>query len=191
MDRDTSPSSTRTAGRTAASRRVAIVAADGVHEPSLRRMLDSLAAQGAHGKIVGPRVGCLWGSQGCCFPVELSLRTASAASFDAVYVPGGEPSVAALAALRDAVDFVIEACELGKAIAATGEAVALVAAAAGVRPPDPGVEETTTADPGLVLDVRGLSDRALGLFITAIDVRGNERDRLVAAGAEKREEAAP
>jgi catalase len=189
MDSDTLESRART-GRTAVSRKVAILAADGVDEPSLRRMLDSLAAQGAQGKIVGPRVGCAWGSEGSCFPVEFSLRAASALSFDAVYVPGGEPSVAAFAAARAAVDFVIEAYDLGRAIAATGEAVALVSAATGVLPPDPCVEDASTADPGLVLDVRGLSDRALGQFIAAIDAHASARDRLVPAAAAEGEQRA-
>jgi catalase len=191
MDSNTLPSRARIAARTTVSRRVAILAADGVHEPSLRRMLDSLAALGACGKILGPRVGCAWGSEGSCFPVEISLRAASATSFDAVYVPGGEPSVETLAAARGGVDFVIEAYDLGRPIAATGEAVALVAAATGVLPPDPSVDDAGTSDPGLVLDVRGLSDRALGQFVTAIDAPGSERDSFVAAAAAAgRDEAA-
>jgi hypothetical protein len=49
------------------------------------------------------RLGYLAASEGGEFPIEYSLLTASSVLFDAIYVPGGEESVRALAAERDAV----------------------------------------------------------------------------------------
>ena len=61
--------------------------------------------------------------------------TASSVLFDAVYVPGGARSVAALTAERDAIDFVTEAYRHCKPLAATGEGIELLRACEGVLGP--------------------------------------------------------
>ena len=71
----------------------------------------------------------LKGADGDELPIDFSLLTASSVLFDAVYVPGGAESVAALSAERDAVEFVTEAYRHCKPIAATGEGVDLLRAA--------------------------------------------------------------
>ena len=55
--------------------------------------------------------------------------TRSSVLFDAVYVPGGEASIAALKQLPDALRFIDEAYKHGKPIAASNEGVELVKAA--------------------------------------------------------------
>jgi catalase len=62
---------------TIATRKVAILAADGVDEPSLTRMVKALTAAGALGKIVAPRLGYLKASGGGEFLIDFSLLTAS------------------------------------------------------------------------------------------------------------------
>jgi catalase len=117
---------------TVVTRRVAILASDGVDTESLKAVRDALTEAGAAGKIVAPRLGVLTGTDGDDLPIDFSLLTASSVLFDAVYVPGGTESVAALAAERDANEFLTEAYRHCKAIAAAGEGVDLVRAIPGI-----------------------------------------------------------
>jgi putative intracellular protease/amidase len=113
------------------SRKVAILAADGVDLDALQEMQDALREAGAAGKIVAKRIGILTGADGRERLIDHSLLTTSSVLFDAVYVPGGASSVAALCGDPDAVAFVAEAYEHGKAIAATGEGLDLLLACGG------------------------------------------------------------
>jgi len=72
---------------------------------------------------------------------DFSLLTASSVLFDAVFVPGGKKSVAALVAERDAVEFVTEAFRHCKTIGASGEGMDLLRTCPGVPLPngDPGI----------------------------------------------------
>jgi putative intracellular protease/amidase len=115
----------------ARSRKVAILAADGVDLTELQAMQDALREVGAIGKIVAKRIGILTGVDGRERLIDHSLLTTSSVLFDAVYVPGGARSVAALVDDPDAVAFVAEAYVHGKPIAATGEGLDLLRACGG------------------------------------------------------------
>jgi catalase len=123
-----------------ATRKVAILAADGVDDASLARVTKALAAEGAQGKIVAPRLGQLVGAGGEAHVADFSLLTAASVLFDAVFIPGGQKSVQALSAERDAVEFVTEAFRHCKTIGAMGEGVDLLRACPGLpEDGDPGV----------------------------------------------------
>ncbi len=113
---------------TVRSRRVAILAADGFDHGQLTAVKRSLEEAGAHVKIVSQFLGPItsWDSQQV--QVDKSYITTASIMFDAVYIPGGEPSVDALKTQGDAVHFINEAFKHCKAIAASGEAVELLAA---------------------------------------------------------------
>jgi catalase len=112
--------------------------------------------------------------------------------FDAVYVPGGERSVRALSAERDAVEFVTEAYRHCKAIAATGEGAVLIAACPGI----PTATDGADADPALVIGDNGQTARVVRQFIQAIAQHRNwtrqGKNRLVPSpGGELRGEEGP
>jgi catalase len=191
VDRSEPLSMAGTVKDTIKTRRVAILAADGVDEPTLTRMVKALTSAGALAKIVGPRLGYVKGSEGREFLIDFSLLTASSVLFDAVYVPGGEASVRALAAERDAVEFVTEAYRHCKAIAATGEGAQLLAACPGIPTTD-----GDDADPAVVVGDNGRTGSVVKRFIDAIAQHRNwtraGRNRLVSSGAgELRGEQAP
>ena len=119
----------RTVKDTIETRKVAILATDGADAASVKAVQDALLAAGAQGKIVATHLGALTAADGDELPIDFSLLTASSVLFDAVYVPGGAESVAALSLERDAVEFVTEAYRHCKPIAATGEGVDLLRAA--------------------------------------------------------------
>jgi catalase len=131
---------------TVKSRRVSILAADGVDAESLQAVRLTLLAQGALPVVVAPRLGPVVDSDGRSHWVEHSLLTGSSVLFDAVYVPGGA-GVAALAEERDAIDWICEAHRHCKPIAASGEGAELVSRCPGVEPDgDDGILLSEDAD---------------------------------------------
>jgi catalase len=62
-------------------------------------------------------------AKGADVPVDMSFLTAASVLFDAVFVPGGEKSAAALKNEPDAIHFINEAYKHCKAIAADGQGV--------------------------------------------------------------------
>ena len=121
-----------TVKNTIATRRVAILAADGVDMASLKGVKEALERGSASAKIVAPRLGTLQGENGDELLIDFSLLTTSSVLFDAVYVPGGIGSIKALGADRDAIEFVTEAFRHCKAIVATSEGVELLRSCPGV-----------------------------------------------------------
>jgi catalase len=94
---------------TAKTRKVAILAADGVDTAAVETMQKALTAAGAVAKVIAPRGGALTGRRGARIPVDFSLLTVGSVLFDAVFVPGGAESVKTLKADAMAVLFVNEA----------------------------------------------------------------------------------
>ncbi len=146
------------------SRKVAILAADGVDEASIANMKKALTAAGALAKVVAPRLGTLQGAGGGAVPVDISLLTCASVLFDAVYVPGGDNSADTLAGNADAIHFVNEAYKHCKAIAVSGAGVALFRASSiGI---DDGAEGAV-AD-GVIVAGDGDQRRMTTAFIDAI-----------------------
>jgi catalase len=112
-----------------ATRKVAVLAADGMDEAAVLGMKKALMAAGAHVKIVAPRLGTLKGTKGGQIAIDFSFLTAGSVLFDAVFVPGGEASVEILKRDAKALLFITEAYLHCKTIAATDSGTALLAAA--------------------------------------------------------------
>ena len=74
---------------TAKTRKVAILAADGVDTAAIEAMKKALTEAGAVAKVVAPRGGTLQRNGGIKVPVDFSLLTVGSVLFDAVFVPGG------------------------------------------------------------------------------------------------------
>ncbi|HEV7745189.1 MAG TPA: hypothetical protein VGO56_09360 [Pyrinomonadaceae bacterium] len=70
---------------------------------------------------VAPRLGTLTGANGELVKADLSFLTGSSVMFDAVFVPGGEASVAALQNENEPSNFLNEAYRHCKTIAAALE----------------------------------------------------------------------
>lgn len=117
---DSSPalSMANTKKDTIRSRKIAILAATGVNGASLAAVKSALTAGGAVAEIVAPKLGSIKVSgKGESLMVNSSFLTAASVLYDAVYVPGGENSVAALLGNPDAVHFLNEAYRHCKPIA--------------------------------------------------------------------------
>lgn len=110
------------------TRKVAILAADGVDNKALTIVKNALKAEGAVAEVIAPRLGVITAENGAEIPVDKGLFTVASVLYDAVYVPGGTNSVATLAADADAVHFLNEAFRHCKAIAADAGALQVIEA---------------------------------------------------------------
>jgi catalase len=138
---------------TIGTRKIAILAADGVDDDSLNIMKRALESAGAQTKIVAPHLGFIASANGKHIKVDQSFLTSASVLFDAVYVPDGAKSAALLQAEPDAVHFVNEAYKHCKAIAANGAGAKLIEISAiGVKLQIERKTGVMTTDVGVLID---------------------------------------
>ncbi|MEU6857524.1 catalase [Glycomyces sp. NPDC046736] len=136
--------------RSVATRKVAILAADGVDGTGLTRLVADLHRRGAVPEVIGLTDGTVRSASGEDVMVDRALPTMASVLYDAVAVPAGTDSVEALSRDGGAVHFVAEAFKHGKAIAAFGTGTELLETAR-IDPAASGVI-TAAADGGDVPD---------------------------------------
>jgi len=135
------------------TRKIAFLVADGFNEASVMDMKMALMKAGAKAMTVAPHLGMLTGAGGETLNADFSLLTAASVLFDAVYVPDGEASVAALQAGPEAVDFLREAYQHCKTIAAHGVGAQLLEnAGLGESMADAGLIAARDGDPRTLAD---------------------------------------
>ena len=108
------------------TRKVAILAANGVDGAAIDAMKKALAAEGAHAKLLGPTSAPVKTADGKSLPVDASMEGMPSVIFDAVFVPGGAASIKALSGDGVALHYVLEAYKHLKAVALHGEAKQLL-----------------------------------------------------------------
>ncbi|TCW33847.1 catalase [Gulbenkiania mobilis] len=152
-----------TGNGTIRTRKVAILAADGVDVDGLKAMKEGLEAAGALTKIISVRLGGLVGAQGGPgLPIDATPKTMPSVMFDAVFVPCGPDSLEVLKANGDMLHFVMEAYKHCKPIAAAGYGVDLLRMT-GI------VQDGVPPQDGVLLAEKGGADKALAQqFVQAI-----------------------
>ncbi len=115
--------------KTAQTRTVAILTADGATAAAITAMRTKLAAAGVHSFVVAPHEGSITTSTGTKVPVDFSLLTTKSVQYDALYIPDGMAAVAALKASGAALLFVQETYKHYKSVAAGGNGRDLITAA--------------------------------------------------------------
>lgn len=147
------------------TRKIAILAADGVNEESLNAVKDALKAAGAACDVIAPRLGFVTGMNDTAIHSAKSFLTTPSVLYDAVYVPGGTSSVATLEADPDAIHFLNEAFKHCKAIAADDDALQVLKATYfGRKLPEDNSDETAQMEGIIIGDIKNQVDR----FIRAI-----------------------
>jgi len=119
-----------TAKNSIKTRKVAILAADGVDDAGLNEIKDALLTEGALPKIVAPHGGSIKTAGRAEVMVDFTFLTSGSVLFDAVYVADGKSSVDALKAVPKAIHFVDEAYSHCKTIGASGTGLDLIRASA-------------------------------------------------------------
>jgi catalase len=128
VSRSEALSMANTVKNTIRSRRIAILAANGVNGAELRIVRAALEASGAHTEILAPALGTLRTAEGGTVEVNRSLLTTASIMYDAVFVPGGRASIEALESQGDVIHFINEAFKHYKTIGASGDGVDLLLA---------------------------------------------------------------
>ena len=111
------------------SRKIAFLTADGVDGKALTHLKEALTAKGAHVDIIARALGTIRSVDGQEIAVDKSQLTVDSVTYDAVFVPGGQASVAALKSQRAVLTFLQDAFAHCKPIGAIGEGVDLLQAA--------------------------------------------------------------
>ena len=115
--------------KTAQTRRVAILTADGVTASDITDLQTRLTAAGVHSVVIAPHEGAITASNGHKIAVDFSLLTTKSVQYDALYLPDGRAAINSLARNGAALLFVQETYKHYKSIAATGNGRELISAA--------------------------------------------------------------
>jgi catalase len=110
-----------------ATRKIAILAADGFDHASLATVREALERKGARCEVVSKHQRTLRGTGGE-LAVDKSYVVSASIMYDAVLIAGGRDSAATLRTQGDAIHFVNEAFKHGKPIGALGEGGSVLAA---------------------------------------------------------------
>ncbi|UUQ67485.1 catalase HPII [Pseudomonas fuscovaginae UPB0736] len=108
------------------TRKVAILAANGVDGGAIAAIRKVLEAEGAHARLLGPTSAAVTTAKGESLAVDASMEGLPSVAFDAVYVPGGVASVKALGSNGVALHYLLEAYKHLKPIAVHEDAKPLL-----------------------------------------------------------------
>lgn len=109
--------------KTVKTKKVAILVANGFDSQQLNEIKGALKGAGAIPAVVAPRRNGVTGTDGTTITPDFALFIAKSTMFDAVFIPGGQASVATLSKTGDYIGFVNEAYKHYKIVAAIGDAV--------------------------------------------------------------------
>lgn len=141
-----------------ATRKVAILVAEGVDGGAVSAVADALIKAGVVVRLVGQRIGPLQAEGGAALDADASLDNHPSGVFDGAVVPGGEAAVARLQADGRALEFLRDAFRHGKTLLALGRGAQLFGAA-GIAPNE--------ADGGLLMG-GGAPAKSAAAFIEAL-----------------------
>ena len=146
----------RTATDTIATRKIAVLAADGVDADGVRVLRDYLVGRGAIVEVLAPHGGAITAEAGGELAVDRAIDTMASVLYDAVVAAGGGTAVETLVKDGYAVHFVTEAFKHAKPIAATGAGLDLLRAGGIVA----GLAEdaTVTVTDGVVTTTAAVGD---------------------------------
>ena len=146
-----------------ATRRVAILVANGVDGEMLGLIHTALADRGAVPRFVGARLGQVESSSGDPLDVEISIDAGPAVVYDAVVLPGGEGAVKELSRFGHAMEFLKDQYRHCKPILALGASSQILEAAGNLSVlPDGG------RDPGVLVFEEANVKKAIAAFVDAI-----------------------
>lgn len=130
------------------SRKIAILAADGVDVQGTEQFIEAMRQRGAIAEVLAPiGGGTLSGGSGGELAVDRAINSVASVLYDAVVVPCGPDAIETLSGDGYALHFVTEAYKHLKPVAAFGAGVKLL--------PKAGISEQT-ADSTDVLDAQGV-----------------------------------
>jgi catalase len=126
------------------TRKIALLAADGVEGASLQALQAALVEAGAVARIVAPRIGPVMTADGGTLDADASLENTPPVLFDAVVLPDGQACVDLLARVGQTSEFVVNTYRHCKTLLVLGASKALtdklgMPATLPSGEPDPGI----------------------------------------------------
>jgi catalase len=146
-----------------ATRRIAILVADGVDGEAAQALHKGLTEARAVPRYVGIRLGQVKTANGGTLEAEVTLETTPSVLFDAVAILGGKEAVARLVSVGHALEFIKDQYRHAKPMLALGEGLELLERAGASASLPSG-----KPDPGVVVAKHGDGPKALPAFIKAI-----------------------
>jgi catalase len=146
-----------------ATRKIAILVADGIEGESITGLVNALTKAGAVTRLLGSRLGSITSEDGETFEVDATLENSPAVLFDALVLPDGREAVDALASDGHSLEFLKDQYRHCKTILALGASSTLLEKAAiGSELP------SGDKDPGLLMGSWGEGATGVDAFIAAI-----------------------
>ena len=146
-----------------ATRKVAIIVAEGMAGAPVTQAMDALTQAGAVTRLLSTRLGFVADSEGKHFEVDATLENTPAVLFDALVLPDGRDAVEALSKDGRTLEFLKDQYRHCKSILVLGASAKLLQKA-GIFEVLPSGEP----DPGLIVSSVAEADSAVGKFIDAI-----------------------
>ncbi|MBT2332553.1 catalase [Variovorax paradoxus] len=145
------------------TRKVALLVANGVVGEQLAAIQAALLAEGAVGRLVGPRIGPFRSAEGETMEADASMENEPGFLFDALVLPDGAEGVELLSANLHTEQFIKDHYQHGKTILALGASGALLAEA---NIPD--ILPSGDADPGVLHGGPENFEQAVEAFVEAL-----------------------
>ena len=142
------------------TRQIAILVADGVHLASIAAIHAALAAEGAVGHFVGPRVGKFVADDGAEVEAGKSMENSPSVLFDALVLPDGDQAIETLARDGHTMEYLKDQFRHCKTILALGASRKLLEMA--------GISDFSGKDSGILLAEPTKASSAAPAFIAAI-----------------------
>jgi catalase len=156
-----------------ATRKVAILIANGLEGETISSLIDALATAGAVTRLVSSRLGTVTSESGEPFEVDATFENSPCVLFDAVVLPAGPEAVSTLMSDGHTLDFVKDQYRHCKTLLVLGGSSALLEKA-GI----PFTLPTGEPDPGLLIEAQDDSYASPKAFVEAIGKhRHPARDR--------------
>jgi catalase len=146
-----------------ATRKVAILIANGIEGDTISSLIDALAAAGAMTRLVSSRLGTVTSESGEPFEVDATFENSPCVLFDAVVLPAGSEAVSNLMSDGHTLDFVKDQYRHCKTLLVLGSSSELLEKA-GI----PFTLPTGEPDPGLLIEAQDDSYASPEAFIEAI-----------------------
>jgi len=155
-----------------ATRKIAILLADGVDAGPITDLIEALSGAGAVTRLLGSRLGTVRSEQGEPLEIDATLENSPAVLFDSMVLPGGRKAVDALCLDGRALEFIKDQYRHCKTILALGDSLRILTKA-GI----PLALPSGQADPGLLIEGKDGSHTDSQTFIAAMGLhRHVERD---------------
>jgi catalase len=146
-----------------ATRKVAIIIANGMEGETISSLIDALTAAGAVTRLVSTRLGTVTSESGEAFEADATFENSPCVLFDAVVLPAGPEAVGALMLDGHTLDFVKDQYRHCKTLLVLGSSSQLLEKA-GI----PFTLPSGDADPGLLIEAQDDSYASPEAFIEAV-----------------------